>query len=393
MGGGPLIMKSRERRGLGWLQPALELLRLRYFRRGRVRDDWSSTEWLKAIGAALAERLAPALGESAAAMEVELPKRCWAVLTAARLENERRTAVQERGLNELAPSLEANGIRPVLFKGLALARYYPAPAAREPGDIDLLVAPEQLAVVEEIVRAAGYRHAAGGGRLSARYAVTYVRGDSEKEEIQLDLHPAWHEVSVGSDGSVTVGKLRAVTAEAEIGAVRWRVLPADIELYLTSAHAVLHSFRTLSVYLDLAVQLDAAGESALESAGELARAMGRERHLRHSLTAAGELFDLQVDQHLTLPRRLGVPVSLRLGYLGSGVRFLPSSLMMELALRRGLRRKYDFARWVLGHGGGEPARGGSAAALRRLLRFVWGLRWFKGTMLRYRVPRSVPLRS
>jgi hypothetical protein len=386
-------MASRAGRGLGWLEPALAILSRRYFGRGPTDGAWSAERWMRATAAALTERLGPALGEACGELGVQVPKRGWALLTSARLENERRTSAQHRALAEIGPAFEAAGLRPVLFKGPALARYYPAPAVRETGDIDLLIAPDELRQAEEVLRAAGFRYWAGGGRLSTRYAVAYVRED-DQQPVTFDLHPAWHEVALSEGGiEALVAASRESLASAEIAGGRWPVLAPALELYLTAAHAVLHGFRTLSVYLDLALQLAAGGDDELARAAELARSVGRERHLRHAVTAAAQLFDLEAERaYISTPGRLGVPIALRLGYLGSGFRLVPSSLVMELALRRGVRRKLAFARWVLGHegkGGRTAASGRRGGRLRRALR---GLRWLKGTTLRYRIPHSSPLR-
>jgi hypothetical protein len=342
----------------------------------------------------LAERLAPALGEACYTEGVDVPMESWALLTAARVQNERRTGAQEAVLGELGSAFDEADVRPVLFKGLALARHYPARAARETGDIDLLVAPGDLPRAEEVLQSAGYEHWGGGGRNSARYPLTYGRYAGGGDEETVDLHPAWHEVSVDAGGrEVIVGDEREPAESGAVGGSCWGLLPPAVELYVTAAHAVLHNCRTLSLYLDLAVQLATESEQATERASELARSQGRDRHLRHAITAAAELFGLEVDSgHLTVPRRFGVPVALRLGYTGAGFRLLPSSLVMELAMRRGLRRRLDFARWVLGHGGRGGARGAAAWPGRRLLRFVRGLRWFQGTVLRYRTTSSSPLR-
>jgi hypothetical protein len=387
-------MAGRTRRGLGWLEPALVVLGRRYFGGGEVRFDWTAERWMRATGAALVERLAPALGEACSTEGVEVPSESWAMLAAARLENERRTEAQELVLGELSSAFEGAGVRPVLFKGLALACHYPARAARETGDVDLLVAAGDLPRAEEVLQATGYEHWGGGGRLSAGYPLTYGRFTQGEDEETVDLHPGWHEVTVDAAGhEVVVGDEREPVESGEVGGTRWATLPPAVELYLTAAHAVLHSHRTLSLYLDLAVQFAIAGEGAIEKASELARSQGRDRHLRHALTTAAELFGLEVNSmHLTVPRRLGVPVALRLGYTGAGFRLLPSSLVMELAMRRGLRRRLDFARWVLGHGGRGEANGRDGRPGGRLRRVVRGLRWFKGTVLRYRTPGSSPLR-
>ncbi|NIO30359.1 MAG: hypothetical protein GTN75_01010 [Gemmatimonadetes bacterium] len=371
------------------------MLSRRYFGGGLVRSDWTAAHWRRATGAALAERLAPALGEACATEGVDVPGESWALLAAARLENERRTEAQELVLRELGAAFEEAGVRPVLFKGLALARHYPARAARAIGDIDLLVVPGELPRAGEVLQAAGYEHWGGGGRLSARYPLTYGRFTHGDDEETVDLHPAWHEVTVDAGGDdVVVGDVREPLEWGEVGGSIWATLPPAVELYVTAAHAVLHSLRTLSLYLDLAVQVAKAGAATTEKASKLARSQGRDRHLRHAVTAAAELFGLEVEsRHLTVPRRLGVPVALRLGYTGAGFRLLPSSLVMELAMRRGLRRRLDFARWVLGHGGRGKASGKSGRPAARLLSIVRGFRWFKGTVLRYRTPGSSPLRS
>jgi len=387
-------MATCQRRGLGWLEPALIVLGRRYFRRGEIPSDWTAEHWLRAIAAASAERLAPALGEACTSEGVAVPKASWAVLAAAGLENCRRTEAQEHVLRELGLAFEEAGLRAVLFKGLALARHYPAPAARQTGDIDLLVAPGELPRAEQVLRAAGYERWGGGGRLAARYPLTFGRHADGDTAGTVDLHPAWHELTVDAGGrEVGVGDHREPLESAEVGGSRWALLPPAVELYLTAAHVALHNLRTLSVYLDLAVQLSTAGERATAEAWGLARSQGRERQLRHAMTAAAELFGLDLDwRHVTVPRRLGVPVAVRLGYVGAGFRLLPSSLVMELVWRRGLRHRLDFARWVLGHAGSGEGQAGAGRAGGWLRRTVRGLRWFKGTVLRYRTASSSPLR-
>lgn len=395
MAGARLAVAEPARPGLGWLEPALEVLGRRYFRPGSGGGDWSARDWARAVGGALVERLGPALSEAAAACNVELPRGCWAALAAARLENERRVQAHRRALAELAPLLEARGIATVLFKGLAAARHYPAAGVREADDVDLLVLPEHLAAAEAVLRECGYRLWAGGGRLPSRYALAYALEVGNGEEVELDVHPSWHEVRLTGDGEhVLVGHTCERVLRTELDGTEWSVLPPSVELHVAAAHAVLHSFRTLSVYLDVAVLLAAVGPDALDCARDLARATGRQRHLRHAVSVAADLFQLGVDRECkSLPRRLGVPLALRVGYLGFGRRFLPSSLVMELLLRRGLQQKLRFARWVSGHESRETERTQVAGRRhKRLLRKLRGFRWLKGTLLRYEIPGSAPLR-
>ena len=53
-------------------------------------------------------------------------------------------AVREHELVQTFYTLRAIGIEPVLLKGWSIARHYPDPAQRYPGDIDLLIEPRDL---------------------------------------------------------------------------------------------------------------------------------------------------------------------------------------------------------------------------------------------------------
>lgn len=369
------------------MEPALVLLRQRYFGGAMAARPWSERQWLRAAGAGLAERLGPALAEAAEALGVKLPPPAWAALTAARLRNERVLAAQGAALAEMSRDLRERGLTAVPFKGLALARHYPASGVRESADIDLLVPPRELDAVQALLLEAGYRRWAGGGELSSRYALSFQRhGGTPEGDTAVDLHPSWHELEVSEDGkAVRVGERVEALVRQQIAGVEWAALPPHVELYLTAAHAILHGNRTLSVYLDVAVLLEQLGSRHVVAARDLARSSGRERHLRHALIAAAELFEVEATPPARgWPSRLGVPLSLRVGYVGSRWRFLPSSLLMELALRRGLRRKCEFVRWVLGHHGGSGQKVGGVRRWRDRLR---SLRWLGGTLIRYRIPR------
>ena len=244
---------------------------------------------------------------------------------------------------------------------------------------------------------------AGGGGMAPPYTVIYSRPGQNDVEIAFEVHPAWHEITLTSDGAaIEIGNSRWDVERAEVGGAQWRVMPPVVDLYLTTAHVVLHNPRTLSLYLDVAVLLYSHREQAaavLDECRELARANGRERHLKHAVTSASDLFGVEIPAvDVSLPRRLGMPTGMRLGYLGFGLRFTPSTVLLELAWRRGLGRKLAFLGWLLGHGGDVSVEAASPgvkrrSALQRAWRVARGARWLKGSMLRYRVPRSLALRS
>lgn len=387
---------SGRRADPGWTGPALELIRQRYFG-GPVSRPHGTAAWTRATGAAMVERLGPALAEAVEVCGSQVPQNCWAALTASRLENTLEVEAQQRLLGELKSEFEDAGVEPAVFKGLAVSRHYPAPDLRVLSDLDLLIAPGWFLEIDRRLRALGFRRWSEPGAGSHRYAVMYTRSDRNARQVVIDVHPGWHEIALSPDGeTLWIGSRRVRPERARFAGSIWNVLPAAVDLYLVASHAVLHNPRTLSVYLDTGLLLQALGPAALERVWELARANGRCRHLRHAFGIAADLFGLDLaDTYQSRIGRLGVPAALRLGYLGPGRRYLPSSLVLELAWRRGWRRKIAFARWVLGHGsrgssGADRARSRAGFPLARTLR---GMRWLRGFTLRYRSPGSIALRS
>ena len=380
------------------LKPALSIIGQRYLGSPSTGVRWSEAAWSRAVVAAVIERLGPVLGESASATGTRLPDYSRALLTATRLKNDQLYDRQEAGLADLHAALTQASVPAVVIKGMSTARHYPVPRVRPVGDIDLLVPAAAVEAAHAALLAAGYLGGSHPGtRPTREYVMTYERGEGG-EMLSVEVHPAWHELALTPDGSsVQIGGVTGALMEAELGGDVWHVLPPEAELYLAAAHTVLHNPRTLSLYLDMAVLLDAGGVGVLEEVREWARIQGRERHLKHSVSAACDLFGIEAPrEELSLPKRLGVPASLRLGYLGFGFRFLPSTVVLEVAWRRGFRRKLAFLAWVAGHGK-EGEEGGDGAPLpgsawRRLLKLLLGVRWLKGVLLSYRISRSLALR-
>lgn len=79
------------------------------------------------------------------------------------------------------------GVRPLLFKGVALSElFYPLRALRPVGDVDLLVGPEKVPAARAAVEDLGFELAVPepDSRVAHLHAVTYTRRDSPA----LDLH-------------------------------------------------------------------------------------------------------------------------------------------------------------------------------------------------------------
>jgi len=99
------------------------------------------------------------------------------------LRSERRTASAVSVLRQL----EEAGVRPLALKGLALSHlFYPHPALRTMGDIDLLVQPEEFHRARRALETLGWRPVAAepASRMGHLHGLAFARrGDPE-----LDLH-------------------------------------------------------------------------------------------------------------------------------------------------------------------------------------------------------------
>jgi len=66
--------------------------------------------------------------------------------------------VHQQTLRKIFELLNAENIRPILYKGWAVAQYYPQPALRPYLDFDLIVPPQQEKQVTDILKRAGIRN-------------------------------------------------------------------------------------------------------------------------------------------------------------------------------------------------------------------------------------------
>jgi hypothetical protein len=102
-------------------------------------------DWDRLVARAEAHGLAPLLRAHLRAVGVSLPGPGAATLIGLAAYHRRRAAAQETALGDALDALGPAGVSPLLLKGAALARLiYPDPALRPMGDIDLLVAPDEI---------------------------------------------------------------------------------------------------------------------------------------------------------------------------------------------------------------------------------------------------------
>jgi hypothetical protein len=92
-------------------------------------------------------------------------------------------------LQEVFSKLAAAGVRPVVFKGTALAyALYPEGALRSRGDTDLIIPPQTQALVSDILTQLGFKRETGMSGESVSYQASFTRTELAGDSHTLDVH-------------------------------------------------------------------------------------------------------------------------------------------------------------------------------------------------------------
>jgi hypothetical protein len=154
------------------------------------RPDWSDTDVAAVVAAASRHRVFLLLGwllRDAGKLDE------WPGLAEAFKQAEQRAlsvdCVREAELATVLHSLDAAGVRPLLFKGAAVAHtHYPAPHVRVRADSDLLVAGGELPVLEGVLRRLGYIRPVETSGALVSYQSHYQKTDRYGVTHALDIH-------------------------------------------------------------------------------------------------------------------------------------------------------------------------------------------------------------
>lgn len=242
----------------------------------------------------LAGLLADALAEAAAPVPPTLAAAARAQL-AAGLKHKRLTLT-------VVDALARAGVTPVLLKGYGLAaRLFPEhPLARPSSDVDVLVLPEELPLVEPALAALG---------------LTLTQDEGLHDVFEEHHHRAWQ----GPPGLVEVhfrlfsgfgGRgfdergLQARTRLATLEGRPVRHLAPDDELLYLATHAANHAFLRLSWLVDLLRFVERHPALDWAAVAARARAAGFTAPLATALALTERLFDLQLPEaaRRALPR-------------------------------------------------------------------------------------------
>jgi hypothetical protein len=203
----------------------------------------------------------------------------------------RRNLALTAELLGLLDALSTAGVRAIPFKGPVLAASaYGHVGLRDFGDLDLLVAREDVQPAKEILKGRGYRAqlaltaAQEAALLDTRYEYPFVRdADGVVVEIQWAVTPRYFAVPFD---------LRAMWARAERVAIGGREVPSlapeDLLLVL-AVHGAKHLWRRLGWAADLVALLEARPALDWPAVAARARQLGASRIVRLAVTLALEL--------------------------------------------------------------------------------------------------------
>ena len=179
-------------------------------------------------------------------------------------------AKNKRLLLSVVDALAARGITPIVLKGYGLAvRLYDSPLVRPITDVDLLVLPQELPLVHQVLEALGLSHRPDPslGEVLEEHHHEAFAGPAGLVEVHFRLFAGFG-MATYDDSAV---QARAWSSTLERRAVRY-LSPEDEFLYL-AVHAANHAFLRASWLVDLQ-RFARAAPPDWERVAELARQVG-----------------------------------------------------------------------------------------------------------------------
>lgn len=167
----------------------------------------------------------------------------------------------------IVSALRAVGVRPILLKGPAIARWlYDDDEVRPYGDIDLLVSPEDLGPAEELLEQLGFRNYGYEGIHRLDHADTWV---PEAGQTSIDLHRTL--LGAAAPPERVWETLSADTKTVKVSGRHVEALsPAGGALHI-ALHAAQHGTGTVKTLNDLSRAIERLPDKTWQAAAALAR--------------------------------------------------------------------------------------------------------------------------
>lgn len=164
---------------------------------------------------------------------------------------------------QVVSRLGSAGIQVLPLKGICLAaRYYPDVSTRHAGDIDLLIAPENMATADSILRGMGYHRVTNTTHVwmpepftedtDYRLHFIYMSPDGVLIELHFRLHNNPDVLPVGVDEIVAKGNT------VRLGSATLPVMPDALQFVFLATHGARHEWVRLQWVCDIAMMVDRA---------------------------------------------------------------------------------------------------------------------------------------
>ena len=246
-------------------------------------------------------------------------------LDVGRIEAFRRLAL-DSAVATLVPALRTRGVRPVLIKGPAIAGWlYEDPRERPYGDIDLLIAPGQFALAEQVMAEHGFIAAASGLRDAERVKHHERWTRPGAQEISIELHRTLALLS--QPPSFVWRRLTAETVTIEVGGVAIDTPDEPAAALILCLHAAQHGVGERRPRIDLARALERVDTPTWHRAAVLADELDAAPAFAAGLqlVPAGRELCRTLDLLPAVPRRLRMVVATTDGLaMGMGIEKLVS---------------------------------------------------------------------
>jgi hypothetical protein len=210
-------------------------------------------------------------------------------------------------LKRVILALQAAGVRARVLKGLPLAQtVFGDISLRAPGDLDLLIDPQQIVEADRVVKALGYTGLFEPGRFSRKQLayygahwkdVTYTNGNGGNE---LDLHwRCFRNPAMPGRELCAIGEAETVA----FGGLRVEMLPRREGLLYLCVHGALDGWLYLKSLVDVAAQVRGVTEQELDELAELAQRHGVVAEVSATMLLVRRWFDMDHWSARLLPER------------------------------------------------------------------------------------------
>ena len=291
----PLPAARPEERRLAWLCSV-------GLRRSAVPAPASSetVDWQRLGTIARRHRVMPLIWRNLRARpDMEMPAEIAGQFREAARQNAANALRLTSHLVRIVSTLTAAGIRVLPLKGIALAaRYYPDVAARHAGDIDLLVAPENMDRADVILRGMGYHRVTNTTHVWAQAPFTedtdyrlhfiYMSPDGVLIELHFRLHNNPEILPVDVDD------ILADSVPVRLGSVDMPAMSDELQFVFLATHGARHEWVRLQWVCDIAVMVDRATTEEVRQWLATAARFGLANPVAQALVIARHLLGIEL---------------------------------------------------------------------------------------------------